>query len=174
MKKSIALSIVSLSLLTSGITISAPLTAKADGLKLPEEIGRVEGPRDMNICAVEPTVMDERHYTSGRAERHQKTSPTLPEGAPIPDRDPAPSEKIDEAVKQKIASLKNQDTVLKLKLEVESCSESFQNLLKQVKSIEIGKVDSEAKTILVKVKAEEVSLISQYTGVRKISLDTSS
>lgn len=54
-------------------------------LKLPEEIGRVEGPRDMNMFQVEPTVVDERHYTSGRAERHQKTSPTLPEGAPIPD-----------------------------------------------------------------------------------------
>ncbi|MEZ4537020.1 MAG: hypothetical protein R3D26_18790 [Cyanobacteriota/Melainabacteria group bacterium] len=36
-------------------------------LKLPEEIGRVEGPRDMNMFAVEPTVVDERHYTSGRA-----------------------------------------------------------------------------------------------------------
>lgn len=56
-------------------------------LKLPEEIGRVEGPRDMNMFAVEPTVMDERYYTSGRAERHQKTSPTLPEGAPVPDNE---------------------------------------------------------------------------------------
>lgn len=54
-------------------------------LKLPEEIGRVEGPRDMNMFQVEPTVLDERHYTSGRSERHQKTSPTLPEGSPIPD-----------------------------------------------------------------------------------------
>ncbi|MBI5176057.1 MAG: pilus assembly protein N-terminal domain-containing protein [Candidatus Melainabacteria bacterium] len=56
-------------------------------LKLPEEIGRVEGPRDMNMFAVEPTVMDERYYSSGRAERHQKTSPTLPEGAPVPDNE---------------------------------------------------------------------------------------
>jgi Flp pilus assembly secretin CpaC len=54
-------------------------------LKLPEDIGRVEGPRDLNLFQVEPTVIDERHYTSGRDERHQKTSPTLPEGAPIPD-----------------------------------------------------------------------------------------
>ncbi len=54
-------------------------------LKLPEEIGRVEGPRDLNLFQVEPTVIDERHYTSGQSERHQKTSPTLPEGAPIPD-----------------------------------------------------------------------------------------
>jgi Flp pilus assembly secretin CpaC len=56
-------------------------------LKLPEEIGRVEGPRDVNLFQVEPTVLDERHYTSGRSERHQKTSPTLPEGSPIPDNE---------------------------------------------------------------------------------------
>ncbi|MBK7837823.1 MAG: hypothetical protein IPJ49_09090 [Candidatus Obscuribacter sp.] len=56
-------------------------------LKLPEEIGRVEGPRDLNMFAVEPTVMDERYYSSGRSERKQKTSPTLPEGAPIPDNE---------------------------------------------------------------------------------------
>ncbi len=54
-------------------------------LKLPEELGRVEGPRDTNMFQVEPTVMDERYYTTGRAERYQKTSPTLPEGSPIPD-----------------------------------------------------------------------------------------
>jgi Flp pilus assembly secretin CpaC len=56
-------------------------------LKLPEEIGRTEGPRDMNLFQVEPTVLDERHFTSGRAERHQKTSPTLPDGAPVPDNE---------------------------------------------------------------------------------------
>lgn len=54
-------------------------------LKIPEEVGRVEGPRDTNLFQVEPTVLDERHYSSGRAERYQKTSPTLPEGAPVPD-----------------------------------------------------------------------------------------
>lgn len=56
-------------------------------LKLPEEIGRVEGPRDTNLFQVEPTVLDERHYTSGRSERYQKTSPTLPEGSPVPDNE---------------------------------------------------------------------------------------
>lgn len=54
-------------------------------LKLPEEIGRVEGVRDTNLFQVEPNVLDERYFSTGRAERHQKTSPTLPEGAPIPD-----------------------------------------------------------------------------------------
>ena len=31
---------------------------------------RVEGPRGRNMFQVEPTVIDERHYTSGRSERH--------------------------------------------------------------------------------------------------------
>jgi uncharacterized protein YfaS (alpha-2-macroglobulin family) len=57
------------------------------GMGLPSEIARLEGPRDTNFFQVEPTVLDERHYSSGRAERHQKTSPTLPEGVPIPDND---------------------------------------------------------------------------------------
>jgi Flp pilus assembly secretin CpaC len=56
-------------------------------LKMPEEIGRVEGPRDTNLFQVEPSVLDERHYTTGRSERYQKTSPTLPEGSPIPDNE---------------------------------------------------------------------------------------
>jgi len=54
-------------------------------LKLPEELGRVEGPRDTNMFQVEPSVIDERYYSTGRSERYQKTSPTLPEGSPVPD-----------------------------------------------------------------------------------------
>lgn len=56
-------------------------------LKLPEEISRVEGTRDTNFFQVEPSVIDERFYTSGRSERFQKTTPTLPEGSPIPDNE---------------------------------------------------------------------------------------
>jgi pilus assembly protein CpaC len=56
-------------------------------LKLPEEISRVEGPRDTNLFQVEPTVIDERFWTSGRSERYQKTTPTLPEGSPIPENE---------------------------------------------------------------------------------------
>lgn len=54
-------------------------------LKLPEEIDRVEAPHDMNMFQVEPTVIDERYYSSGRDERDTRTTPTLPPGAPIPD-----------------------------------------------------------------------------------------
>jgi pilus assembly protein CpaC len=56
-------------------------------LKLPEEISRVEGPRDTNMFQVEPTVIDERYYTTGRSERTQKMSPVLPEGSPIPENE---------------------------------------------------------------------------------------
>ncbi len=44
-------------------------------LILPEDNGRVEGPRDTNLFQVEPSRVDERHYTSGRDERHQKVEP---------------------------------------------------------------------------------------------------
>jgi len=54
-------------------------------LKLPEEISRVEGPRDTNLLQVEPTVIDERYNTSGRNERQQRIPGVLPAGSPIPD-----------------------------------------------------------------------------------------
>jgi len=59
----------------------------ADQLRLPEEIGRIEAPRDMHILQVEPTILDEDYYTSGGAERHQFIGNTLPAGAAIPDTD---------------------------------------------------------------------------------------
>jgi hypothetical protein len=52
---------------------------------LPEEIGHVEGPRDMNIFQVEPTVLNERRYVSGREERHQKPSPRIDDEAVVND-----------------------------------------------------------------------------------------
>jgi pilus assembly protein CpaC len=54
-------------------------------LKLPEEISRVEGPRDTNLLQVEPTIVDERYNTSGRADRQQRIPGVLPAGSPIPD-----------------------------------------------------------------------------------------
>ncbi len=134
------------------------------------DIGRVEGPRDMNMFQVEPTVLDERHYTTGRAERHQKTSPTLPAGAPIPDIDSSPKEKIDQEVKNEIASLKDQRESLKLKLTVQTCSNSFIKLLKQIKGMEIIKVDSENNSVVIKLPAKMIDSLSQYAGVLKISL----
>jgi len=140
-------------------------------MRLPEEIGRVEGPRDMNMFQVEPTVLDERHYTTGRSERHQKTSPTLPVGAPIPSTDGTPAEKITQEVKDKMTSMKDKNDSISLKLDVSTCSESFVSLLKQIKGIEIIKVDAELKTIKVKIPAKLIKALSQYAGVLTISLD---
>lgn len=54
-------------------------------LKLPEEISKVEGPRDTNILQVEPTIIDERYMRTGRSERTLALPGTLPADAPIPD-----------------------------------------------------------------------------------------
>lgn len=64
--------------------------ALADQFKMPEELGRVEGTRDLNLIQVEPTVIHERYYTTGQCERHQYVGNTLAAGAEIPDSDPAP------------------------------------------------------------------------------------
>jgi hypothetical protein len=61
--------------------------AYADQFKLPEEIGRIEAPRDTNVFQLEPTILNERYYTSGAAERRQFVGTTLAEGAAIPDSD---------------------------------------------------------------------------------------
>jgi hypothetical protein len=78
--------------LISGVFLAAAVLAAlapalASELKLPEEIGRIESPRDMNLLQVEPTVIDENYYSSGRVERHQFIGSTLPAGAPVPDTD---------------------------------------------------------------------------------------
>ena len=51
-----------------------PVSESSD-LMLPEEIGRVEGPRDANLFQVEPSIVSERHYTSGRDVRQMKMLP---------------------------------------------------------------------------------------------------
>jgi hypothetical protein len=68
----------------------APLAANASQFQLPEEIGRIEGSRDLNLIQLEPTVINERYYTSGRCERQQYVGNVLPPGSEIPDSDPAP------------------------------------------------------------------------------------
>ncbi|MBX9939394.1 MAG: hypothetical protein K2Y32_09085 [Candidatus Obscuribacterales bacterium] len=51
-------------------------------------IGRLEGARDLNLFQVEPSIINEKFYTSGQAERHQYVGNVLPPGAPIPDNGP--------------------------------------------------------------------------------------
>lgn len=80
--------VTNLSSVTKAILVAAVIVAP--GINQPavaadKGTSATDAPRDMNMFQVEPTVIDERYYTSGRAERHQKTSPKLPEGSPIPD-----------------------------------------------------------------------------------------
>jgi Flp pilus assembly secretin CpaC len=54
-------------------------------LRLPEEISKVEAPRDTNFLQVEPTVLDERYFRSGRGEKSLQLPGILPPDAPVPD-----------------------------------------------------------------------------------------
>ena len=65
----------------------ATLPALADNAKKVGEMGRFEGNRDLNLFQVEPSIINERFYTSGKAERTQYVGNVLPAGAPIPDND---------------------------------------------------------------------------------------
>lgn len=50
-------------------------------------LGRFEGPRDMNLFQLEPSILNERYYTSGESEHHQFVGNVLPAGAPIPENE---------------------------------------------------------------------------------------
>lgn len=62
-------------------------TVIANELKRLDEKQRTDGPREFNGVPFSPLGIDIKHYCAGRAERHQKTTPTLPNGAPIPDNE---------------------------------------------------------------------------------------
>lgn len=54
-------------------------------LKIPAELNKMEGTRDLNMLQVEPSVIDEGQYRSGMVEKTFQIPNTLPAGAPIPD-----------------------------------------------------------------------------------------
>jgi Flp pilus assembly secretin CpaC len=54
-------------------------------LKIPAELNKMEGVRDLNLLQVEPSVIDEGQYRSGMVEKTFQIPNTLPIGAPIPD-----------------------------------------------------------------------------------------
>ncbi len=54
-------------------------------LKIPAELNKMEGSRDLNILQVEPSTIDEGQYRSGMVEKTFQIPNTLPAGAPIPD-----------------------------------------------------------------------------------------
>jgi hypothetical protein len=59
----------------------------------------VESPRDMNLFALEPTVIDEGWYASGRSERHQNIPGTTNEVVTVHDNDKPTYPRQEEATK---------------------------------------------------------------------------
>ena len=53
-----------------------------------KSFGRMEGDRDMNMLQIEPSVINEKYYSSGASEHSQFVGNVLPAGAPIPDNGP--------------------------------------------------------------------------------------
>lgn len=77
-----------------------------------KSFGRMEGDRDMNILQIEPSVINEKYYTSGASEHSQYVGNVLPAGAPIPDNGPpgppkAPA-KVDAPTAKSEASVKSE------------------------------------------------------------------
>ena len=54
-------------------------------LKIPAELNKMEGVRDLNLLQIEPSTIDEGQYRSGLVEKTFQIPNTLPAGAPIPD-----------------------------------------------------------------------------------------
>lgn len=54
-------------------------------LKVPAELSKYEAHRDLNVFQVEPSTLNEKHYTGGMSEQRMNIPGELPAGAPIPD-----------------------------------------------------------------------------------------
>lgn len=54
-------------------------------LKIPAELNKMEGSRDLNMFQIEPSTIDESQYRSGMVEKTFQVPNTLPKDAPIPD-----------------------------------------------------------------------------------------
>jgi hypothetical protein len=78
--------IIALTVVALAIASAATQAASA------KEFGRTETPGDMNMFQIEPSILNERFYTSGKAERQQYCGKVLPAGAAIPDNDAPLSE----------------------------------------------------------------------------------
>ncbi len=114
----------------------ATLPALADNGKRTGELGRFEGNRDLNLFQLEPSIINERFYTSGKAERTQYVGNVLPAGAPIPDNDaPAPVQKSPEPAKSATPA----------KSEADTKSESATNTESTTKAALVNKTESPSK-----------------------------
>jgi hypothetical protein len=155
-----------------------------------------DGDRSLNMFQLEPTVINERYYSSGQAEHHQKISPTLPYGAPIPDNEgpyAAPtqpvvptggskpqttgsadlkSDKLDSQVVDRLTSLeaiKNDSPALKLKLRVSTIDG---DLVAHLKALKVDVISSAPASgdMIVYAPARNVSDLGNLKEVLMVVL----
>ncbi len=172
----------------AGASIVQPGANSATVKKVKKKKGKGDdfsGDRDCNLFQLEPTVINERFYTSGEAEHHQKISPTLPFGAPVPDNEGpnAPeskpqktssadkptehfSDKLDGQVKASLTALKDvqgDSPTLKLKLRVSTVDDALLGRLKDLKADVISASPSSGDMIIYAPakKVNDIGNISQ-------------
>lgn len=109
-----------------------------------KSFGRMEGDRDMNILQIEPSVINEKYYTSGASEHSQYVGNVLPAGAPIPDNGPPGPPK---APAKGAATLKSEATT-------------------KTETTEEKKVDATVRTEAGKEKPAVRKADHRYTGER--------
>lgn len=125
----------------------------------------------MNLIQLEPTIINEKYYVSGQSERHQRISPTLPPGAPIPDCDDfsggqsAPKavtpendadKKIDSELSRRLSEEpeSGDDSTLKLRLVASSTDPALIEAIK-ILDVDIISVDEKNHSIDVAVKSRK-------------------
>lgn len=119
-----------------------------------KSFGRMEGDRDMNMLQIEPSVINEKYYSSGASERSQYVGNVLPPGAPIPDNGPPGPQK---APAKAEATLKSEATT---KTEATGTAEAKT-------TTEEKKVDATVKTKTGKTTVAKGE--RRYTGERYYS-----
>lgn len=107
------------------LTIAATPALADNAKKVGGGLGRFEGDRDLNLFQVEPSIINEHYYTSGKSERSQYVGNVLPAGAPIPDNDaPAPVQKTQEPAKSEAPTPAKTDTATPAKSETSAPKKS--------------------------------------------------
>ncbi len=171
---------------------SDAIQAKAKRVQKKKALGDdFSGDRDLNLFQLEPSVINERYYTSGKAERHQKMSPTLPAGAPIPDNEgpyaPATkpqvtgsqetlkgklNDKLDSQVKASLTALKDikdDSPTLKLKLRVTTVDDTLLARLKELK-VDVISTSPASGDLIVYAPAHKINDIGSLSQVRLVLL----
>lgn len=107
------------------LTMAATPALADNAKKVGGGLGRFEGDRDLNLFQVEPSIINERYYTSGKSERSQYVGNVLPAGAPIPDNDaPAPVQKTPEPAKSETPTPAKTETTTPAKTEAATPTKS--------------------------------------------------